>query len=98
VKNYPVQSLSTDVVQTLLLLVEQKMRSAYLKSLIVNSVHDSVVIDCFPSEEQKVLACVKQAEEILEDSLYRRFGIQFDIPLELECKIGKNWMEMQDCC
>jgi len=96
VKNYPVQSLSTDIVQTLLLLVEQKMRNACLKSLIVNSVHDSVVIDCFPSEEQEVLACVKQAEKFLDSCLYSRFGIEFDIPLELECKIGKNWMEMQD--
>ena len=95
VKNYPVQSLSTDVVQMTLLVVEEIMRERGLKSLIVNSVHDSIVIDTHPSEMDKVKECIDIAEEKIKPTLFNKFGIVFDVPLVMESKIGENWMELQ---
>lgn len=65
VKNYPVQSVSTDIVQLTLLLVESEMRKLQLKSLIVNTVHDSIVVDVHPNEETEVKNCIKTVEKIL---------------------------------
>ena len=97
VKNYPVQSLSTDIVQLTLLMVEEAITNLGLKSMIVNSVHDSIVIDVYPNEEEQVLHCIREAEQQLRTSFLHRFEVDFTVPLAIECKIGKNWMELKDC-
>ena len=96
VKNYPVQSISTDVVQMTLLMVEQEMRQRNLKSMIVNSVHDSIVIDTYPNEEEEVKDCITEVEKNIRDNFLSRLGVDFDVPLIMECKIGENWMELKE--
>ena len=97
VKNYPVQSVSTDIVQLTLLLVEGEMRKLQLKSLIVNTVHDSIVVDVHPNEETEVKNCIKTVEKMLRESFLQYFEVDFLIPLVLESKIGRNWMELREC-
>ena len=94
VKNYPVQSVSTDIVQMTLLLVEEALQKDVLRSMIVNSVHDSVVIDVYPNEEERVKSCIQRVEKHLQTVLNLKFAMQFDVPLSMECKIGDNWMEV----
>tara|TARA_R110000824_G_scaffold252743_2_gene441505 strand:- start:745 stop:2781 length:2037 start_codon:yes stop_codon:yes gene_type:complete len=94
VKNYPVQSVSTDIVQLTLLLVEDIIQKKSLKSMIVNSVHDSVVIDTHPDEEYQVQQCIKEVEHQLHSMLQIKFEMNFDVPLVMDCKIGDNWMEV----
>ena len=95
VKNYPVQSISTDVVQMTLLMVGQEMRQRNLKSMIVNSVHDSIVIDTHPKEEEQVKECIIEVEKNIRNAFLSRLGVDFDVPLIMECKIGENWMELE---
>ena len=94
VKNYPVQSVSTDIVQLTLLLVEKEIQKNMLKSMIVNSVHDSVVIDVYPGEEHMVKCCIENVEKELRSTIQLKFEMEFDVPLSMECKIGDNWMEV----
>lgn len=94
VKNYPVQSVSTDIVQLTLLLVEDIIQKKSLKSMIVNSVHDSVVIDTHPDEEYQVQQCIKEVEHQLHSMIQIKFEMNFDVPLVMDCKIGDNWMEV----
>ena len=96
VKNYPVQSISTDIVQMTLLIVEEIMREKKLKSLIVNSVHDSIVIDTYPDEQERVKDCIIEAEQRIREQFQTKFEVDFDIPLIMECKMGENWMELQE--
>ena len=96
VKNYPVQSISTDIVQLTLLLVEEEMRKKNLKSIIVNSVHDSIVVDTYPNEQDQVKDCITIVEQRLRESFLQKFEVDFNVPLMLECKIGSNWMELQE--
>jgi len=96
VKNYPVQSVSTDIVQFTLLLVEKKIKKKQLKSMIVNSVHDSIVIDTYPGEEAQVKECIGDVENALQTMLGVKFELYFDVPLNMDCKIGDNWMEVAE--
>ena len=96
VKNYPVQSISTDIVQLTLLLAEEEMRKKNLKSIIVNSVHDSIVVDTYPNEQDQVKDCITIVEQRLRESFLQKFEVDFNVPLMLECKIGNNWMELQE--
>ena len=52
IKNYPVQGFATgDIVPIILLEIEKRLEIDGLHSLLVNTVHDSVVLDVHPSEE-----------------------------------------------
>ena len=95
IKNYPVQSFATaDIVPAVLLEIEHRMSN--LQSLIVNSVHDSIVIDIHPDEVDAILDVIQSVNDDLHDIIDKRFGIDFNVPLLLEAKIGNNWLDQQE--
>ena len=95
IKNYPVQSFATaDIVPAVLLEIEQRMSN--LQSLIVNSVHDSIVIDIHPDEVDAILDVIQSVNNDLHNIIDKRFGIDFNVPLLLEAKIGNNWLDQQE--
>ena len=95
IKNYPVQSFATaDIVPLCLLHIEKALNT--MKSCVVNSVHDSIVIDVHPEEEKQVLWIIKSTNNELPNLIALRWGIDFNVPLLLESKIGENWLDTKD--
>ena len=95
IKNYPVQSFATaDVVPVVLLEIEKRLQDA--QSCIVNTVHDSIVIDVHPDEENLVVYTLKSINSSLRDIINAQFGINFNVPLQLDMKIGNNWLDTKD--
>ena len=95
IKNYPVQSFATaDIVPIALLHIDKLLDS--MQSCVVNSVHDSIVIDVHPSEEQRVIKVIQETNKALPDLIAIRWGLEFNVPLELEAKIGPNWLDTHD--
>jgi len=94
-KNYPVQSLATaDIVPLALLHIDSLLQ--YAKSCIVNTVHDSIVIDIHPQEERLVLQAIDTTNKDLPGLIAGRWGINFNVPLLLEAKVGPNWLDTKD--
>ena len=94
-KNYPVQSLATaDIVPVVLLHIDSKLDS--MESCIVNTVHDSIVIDVHPNEKGKVLTIINETNKELNKLIESRWNIVFNVPLLLESKIGNNWLDTKD--
>ena len=95
IKNYPVQSFATaDIVPIALLHIDGLLKG--MQSCIVNTVHDSIVIDVHPNEERKVLEVINQTNEDLPNLITTRWGLVFNVPLLLEAKIGPNWLDTKD--
>ncbi len=95
IKNYPVQSFATaDIVPIALIHIDDLLSG--MQSCIVNSVHDSIVIDVHPDEEEKVINIINQTNEVLSELITLRWGIKFNVPLLLESKIGPNWLDTKD--
>jgi DNA polymerase-1 len=95
IKNYPVQSFATaDIVPIALLHIESLLKP--MQSCIVNTVHDSIVIDIHPDEEQQVIDVINQTNEALPILIVSRWGVEFNVPLLLEAKIGPNWLDTKD--
>ena len=94
-KNYPVQSLATaDIVPVALLHIDSKLDN--MESCIVNTVHDSIVIDVHPNEKGKVLNIINETNNELNKLIESRWNIVFNVPLLLESKIGNNWLDTKD--
>lgn len=94
VKNYPVQGFATaDIVLIMLGKLYRKLCSERTKCLLVNTVHDSVVIDCRPEHLTTVKKCAKLVLEDVKSVLKENFNIDFNVPLKVEIKSGYRWGE-----
>jgi DNA polymerase I-like protein with 3'-5' exonuclease and polymerase domains len=95
IKNFPVQSLATaDIVPVALLHIDKLLND--LNSCIVNSVHDSIVIDVHPNETKEVIEVINKTNSVLKQLIEQRWNIDFNVPLLLEAKIGSNWLDTKD--
>jgi len=95
IKNYPVQSFATaDIVPIALLHIDDLLKG--MQSCIVNTVHDSIVIDVHPDEEQQVIKVIDDTNKALPYLITQRWGVEFNVPLLLEAKIGPNWLDTKD--
>jgi DNA polymerase-1 len=95
IKNYPVQGFATgDVVPVVL--NEMYKRLEPMQSCLVNTVHDSTVIDVHPNEREQVLNMIQDMNEGLTDLVESVYGIRMNVPLLLEAKIGPNWLDTVD--
>ena len=95
IKNYPVQSFATaDIVPICLIHIDKLLDG--IRSCVVNTVHDSIVIDVHPDEELKVIDIIERVNNELTGLITTRWGINFNVPLLLESKIGPNWLDTKD--
>jgi DNA polymerase-1 len=95
IKNYPVQSFATaDIVPVVLMEIEKQLSK--LQSCIVNTVHDSIVIDVHPEEKQKVTFILRGINTNMKAIIDNQFKIDFNVPLKLDMKIGNNWLDTHD--
>jgi DNA polymerase I-like protein with 3'-5' exonuclease and polymerase domains len=64
--------------------------------MIVNSVHDSIVIDVHPDEERLIVETIAQINSELTNIINNKFNINFNVPLLLEAKMGVNWLAQKE--
>ena len=58
--------------------------------------HDSVIIDVRHSEVNDIIQIVKEIEGNLVKYMRTRWGVEFNIPLKLDVKIGNDWLNMTE--
>ena len=94
IKNYPVQGFATaDIVPLACILSQKLLEDNATKSILINTVHDSIVADIFPGEEDIVADCLKRGCLGVVQELKDRYNVDFDVPLEVEIKVGPNWLD-----
>jgi DNA polymerase I-like protein with 3'-5' exonuclease and polymerase domains len=95
IKNYPVQGFATgDVVPVVLNKLHELLQP--LQSCVVNSVHDSMVVDVHPDETRKVLTIIELLNDSINDLIEEKYNVKMNVPLLLEAKMGPNWLDTID--
>ena len=67
-----------------------------MRTRLINTVHDSIVIDVHPDERDDVLNIINDTNKELTNLIETRWNIEFNVPLLLESKIGNNWLDTKD--
>ena len=94
IKNYPVQGFATaDIVPLACIGIQELLEEHKTKSLLINTVHDSIVADVFPGEEKVVASCLNNGCLGVIQRMKTMYGIDFNVPLDVELKVGSNWLE-----
>lgn len=93
IKNYPVQGFGADIVMIARILLYKQMKEDNCKSLLVNTIHDSIIIDTHPTERgvdrhgnpcYNIVSTVERVFKDLPLELNKTFNINFDLPLIVE--------------
>jgi DNA polymerase I-like protein with 3'-5' exonuclease and polymerase domains len=93
--NYPVQGFATaDLLPMALVRLSNTFRENNLQSVICNTVHDSIVIDVHPDEKDICIKLMREAMLSLPEQTEERYGVFYDMPVEIELKIGNNWLDL----
>ena len=97
IKNYPVQGFATaDIVPLACIKIYELMKEQKVKSLLINTVHDSIVADVYPDEEAVMGKIFKQGTASVIPALKEYYGINFNVPLDTELKMGYNWLDIKE--
>jgi len=93
--NMPIQSAASDLLLCALIMVQEKIDELGLKSLIVNTVHDSLVFDVYPGELEILVGICKDMMEGLVVAAQSRFpDLDFSwiqVPLVVDMEVGSHY-------
>lgn len=94
--NYPVQGFATaDIVPLAFVEVSRAIIRGRHKSLLINEVHDSIVVDTYPGEEKQIAELLEEVMVNIDKQVLERWDYQLKIPLVVDVKQGPNWLDME---
>lgn len=96
IKNYPVQGFGADLVMLARLEARRRMREAGVKSLLISTIHDSIVADCVDEEVQLIGRILNDAVEAIPKLCKQCFGYDFSLPMTAEVQYGPNKRDLKD--
>lgn len=82
--NAPIQGSAADIIKVAMIRLWKRLQNENLKSRMVLQVHDELVFDVYPGEEEILSVIVKKEMERV---------IELSVPLTVECQYGRNWLE-----
>ena len=82
--NAPLQGSAADIIKVAMIRVYKRLKEENIKSKMVLQVHDELVFDVVPEEQDRIREIVKNEMEKV---------IQLHVPLIADCNSGKNWLE-----
>jgi DNA polymerase-1 len=81
----PIQGAAADIMKRAMILVDQAIRDAGLRSRILLQVHDELLLEAPQGEVERLTPLLRQAMGA---------AAELRVPLEVDVKIGDNWGEM----
>lgn len=84
-KNSPIQGTNADMIKLALYELRRRFRERNLDAMLVNTVHDEIVVECDANIAEEVQALVEETMRAAG-----RFYLK-TVPVEVESKIGDSW-------
>lgn len=94
IKNYPVQSFGADLVMIARISLFNRMKKLNMKSKLIATVHDSIVIDCPEEEWEQVAIVALSCIQDVPSNFERLFKTPFNLALNAEVLYGHNMQDM----
>lgn len=82
--NTPIQGSAAEIIKLAMLAIDRRLREEGLRSKMVLSVHDEIVLDAFADEAEAVQQLVKAEMEHV---------LLLEVPLVAEVGTGANWLD-----
>lgn len=84
--NTPIQGTSADIIKIAMIKVHQRLKEKQLKSKLILTVHDELLVEAHKDEVEIVKELIKKEMEE---------AISLNVPLLVEVHQGNNWLEVK---
>lgn len=84
--NAPVQGTAADIIKAAMIRVDEAMREAAVQSRMILQVHDELLFEILPEEEEDMKTLVRREMEE---------AYPLSVPLKVEVKVGMNWRDAE---
>ena len=88
--NMPIQGTAADIIKIAMINIQQRMADLGMRSRMILQVHDELIFEVPRGELEQMRAIVT---ELMPSAVPPAVG--FEVPLEVEMKVGDNWGEME---
>jgi DNA polymerase I-like protein with 3'-5' exonuclease and polymerase domains len=98
IKNFPVQGTGADIMALARVSFYNRMKKLnYSNCLLVNTVHDSIVLDVDTKtvDVDKILLTMHEVFDDLPKNFEKLFGVKFNVVMACETQVGNNWEDME---
>ncbi len=85
--NTPIQGTAADIIKLAMVRVHRRLEQEGLKARLILQVHDELMVECPPQEEESVKKLLKEEMEHAAD---------LKVKLEVDVHSGKNWLAAKD--
>ncbi|MDO4618265.1 MAG: DNA polymerase I [Clostridia bacterium] len=82
--NTPIQGTAADIIKLAMVKVYRRLKNDGLKSKLILQVHDELIIETFPEEEEKVRQILKEEMEN---------AVSIGVPLIADIESGRSWYD-----
>ena len=87
--NMPIQGTAADIIKIAMINIQQRMTELNMRSRMILQVHDELIFEVPRDELGQMQAIIT---ELMPTAVPPAVG--FEVPLEVEMKVGDNWGEM----
>ncbi len=85
--NMPIQGTQADMIKLAMVRIHERFRNQRFASRMILQVHDELVFEVRPEEQDTVAHIVKHEME---------HAIELDVPIEAKIGVGANWLDAAD--
>ena len=82
--NAPIQGTAADIIKIAMIRVYNRLKEEKLNSKLILQVHDELILNVKPSENEKVMQIVKEEMEN---------AVKLSVPLDVDINEGITWYE-----
>jgi len=94
IRNWPIQYLSGELVQVSVVITYHLMKALKLESFIGNTIHDSIITELKPEEEQAYIDLTNWSTlDGVNNYYHKLYGWNFIIPIESELSVKDYWSD-----
>lgn len=80
--NAPIQGTAADIMKIAMIRAEQGLKDAKLASHIILQIHDELVVEIAPGEQERVTEVIREAME---------HAVELSVPLDVSTGVGADW-------
>ena len=84
--NTPIQGTASDLIKLAMVKISEQINHSGLKSKMILQIHDELVFDLPVAELKTLTKLVKERMEEVK---------KLDVPIKIDMKKGKNWLDME---
>ena len=96
IQDYPVQGTAADIVASQIGKVFRFLLKHRDRALIVNEIHDSLIVDVKSSHLEWTVSTICGILEDIGKTFKSNFNVEFNVPIKVDYSYGKTWLEAKE--